>query len=75
MLMNQGTTEMKLLVPDREAAGMLSIGRSTFWREVKAGNLPKPVKIGGLTRWRVSDLQQCVADPASPPTTASTPAA
>lgn len=54
------TTESKLLVSDREAAGMLSIGRSTFWREVKAGNLPKPVKIGGVTRWRVSDLQRFV---------------
>ncbi|MFS2049761.1 helix-turn-helix transcriptional regulator [Variovorax sp. Varisp41] len=64
------TTDQKLLVPDREAAGMLSMGRSTFWREVKAGKLPQPIKIGGLTRWRVADLQRCVADPASQPTTA-----
>jgi predicted DNA-binding transcriptional regulator AlpA len=49
--------DTKILVKDREAAEMLSIGRSTFWREVGRGNLPPPVKIGGLTRWRVSDLQ------------------
>jgi len=49
-----------LLISDREAASLLSMGRSTFWREVKAGNLPQPVKIGGLTRWRVADLQRCV---------------
>jgi len=49
-----------LLISDTDAASLLSIGRSTFWREVKAGNLPQPIKIGGLTRWRVADLQQWV---------------
>lgn len=54
------TPENKLLVPATEAAQMLSIGRSTFWKRVKAGDVPAPVHIGGLTRWRVSDLQQHV---------------
>ncbi len=67
-------TETKILVPAAEAASMLSMGKSTFWREVGKGTLPAPVKIGGLTRWRVADLQR-VADPTSPPTTASAPAA
>jgi predicted DNA-binding transcriptional regulator AlpA len=67
--------EAKILVPATKAAEMLSMGRSTFWREVAKGRLPAPLKIGGLTRWRVADLQRCVADPASQPTTASAPAA
>ncbi|WP_234975008.1 helix-turn-helix domain-containing protein [Variovorax paradoxus] len=49
-----------LYVPAAEAARMLSMGKSTFWREVKNKNLPAPVKLGGLTRWRVADLQRCV---------------
>lgn len=53
-------TEQKLLVPAAEAAKMLSIGRSTFWARVKDGLAPAPVHIGGLTRWRVSDLQRHV---------------
>ena len=61
----------RILVKADEAAAMLAMGRSTFWREVKVGRLPKPIKLGGLTRWRVADLQACVAPPASPPTTAS----
>jgi predicted DNA-binding transcriptional regulator AlpA len=69
------TDEPKILVPAAKAAEMLSMGRSTFWREVAKGTLPKPVKIGGLTRWRVIDLQLCVAAPASRPTIASAPAA
>lgn len=63
----------KILVPASEAALLLSMGKSTFWREVGKGTVPAPIKIGGLTRWRVSDLQQCVK-PANQPTTASTPA-
>lgn len=50
----------KLLVSDKEAAQMLSMGRSTFWQAVKDKLAPAPVKIGGLTRWRVADLRQHV---------------
>lgn len=48
----------KILVPASEAAAMLSMGRSTFWAAVAKGALPQPIKIGGLTRWRVADLQR-----------------
>lgn len=61
----------KLLATADEAAEMLSIGRSTFWREVKVGNLPKPIKLGSITRWRVSDLRACIEHQANPTTTAS----
>jgi predicted DNA-binding transcriptional regulator AlpA len=64
----------KILVTAEEAAEMLSIGKSTLWREVKEGNLPKPIKLGSITRWRVADLQASVARQANPPTTASVPA-
>ena len=50
-----------LLVPSVDAARMLAIGHSTFWREVKKGTLPAPVKIAGATRWRVADLQLAVS--------------
>ena len=55
----------KLLVPAIEAAQMLSMGRSTFWNKVKLHQLPQPVKVGGLTRWRVSDLLRCVESASS----------
>jgi len=50
----------KILVPAAEAAKMLSIGRSTFWNKVKLKQLPQPIKIAGLTRWRTSDLHSFV---------------
>jgi predicted DNA-binding transcriptional regulator AlpA len=60
----------RILVNDKEAAHMLCMGRSTFWAGVKAELLPQPVKIGGLTRWRVADLlQQFQASPTTTPST------
>jgi predicted DNA-binding transcriptional regulator AlpA len=62
----------KLLVKDTEAAAMLSMGRSTFWEAVRKKLLPEPVKIGGLTRWRVADLLAVVqASPTTRPSTAA----
>ncbi len=66
--------DQKLAVPVKQAASMLSIGVSTLWRDVKAGKLPAPIKIGGATRWRVSDLQRAL-EPATDPTTPLTPGA
>lgn len=52
--------EDRILVPAGEAAVLCSMGKSTFWREVSRGNIPAPIKIGGLTRWRVADLRRFV---------------
>jgi len=57
---NEFQKEQKLLVPALEAAKMLSLGRSTFWSKVKLNQLPQPVKIAGVTRWRVADLRAFV---------------
>lgn len=65
------TTEQKILVDAEEAAALFSMGKSTFWREVRNKNVPPPVKLGSLTRWRLEDLRRCAAGLASQPTTAS----
>lgn len=36
------TTTEKILVDDKKAAEMLSMGRSTLWREVKKGTIAPP---------------------------------
>jgi len=71
--MNSINMPERLLVDDKGAAQMLDMGRSTFREHVRAKRLPQPVRIGGLTRWRVADLRRAADDLASPPTTASTP--
>ncbi len=54
------TAPRPLCVPDTEAAEMFRMGRSTFRENVSKGVLPKPIKLGGLTRWRVADLEAYV---------------
>jgi predicted DNA-binding transcriptional regulator AlpA len=45
-----------LLLSDNAAAAWLGISRATFWRRVKDQTFPKPIRIGGATRWRRDEL-------------------
>jgi prophage regulatory protein len=45
---------------------IIPIAKSTWWQGVKAGLLPKPVKIGTSTFWRHSDLMDFIASGRSP---------
>ena len=49
------------LYSDRDAAALLGCGRSTLWRWSAEGVIPKPLKIGGMSRWKLSDLQSVIA--------------
>jgi predicted DNA-binding transcriptional regulator AlpA len=49
------------LLRDTEASALLGIGRSTFHRWVAEGSFPKPVKMGGCTRWWKSEIEGRVA--------------
>ena len=37
---------------------LFSISAPTAWRWAKNGELPKPIKVGGVTVWRVGDLRE-----------------
>jgi len=51
---------IQVLLSDNAAAGMLGVSRATFWRRVKDGTFPKPVRIGGVTRWRHDKLMEAI---------------
>ena len=38
----------------------IPVGRSTWWAGVQGGRFPAPVKIGGVTAWRVQDLHDLI---------------
>lgn len=59
-LYNDGGEAIAYLMADHTAAALLGISRATFWRRVKDGTFPAPVKIGGATRWRRADLLAAV---------------
>ncbi len=47
-----------------EVAELLSLGKSSIWRHVSNGTLPKPIKICGATRWRKSDIETFIENAA-----------
>ncbi|WP_457650681.1 helix-turn-helix transcriptional regulator [Profundibacter sp.] len=51
----------KTLLTDIETAQLLGCGRSTLWRWVKVGTIAAPLKIGGITRWKLEDVEAVIA--------------
>lgn len=43
---------------DKNVAARYQVSRPTIWRWLKEGQFPKPVKLAGSTRWRLSDLEK-----------------
>lgn len=50
--------EDQFLRSDRNAHPLIPVPSSTWWRWVRIGNAPRPVKLGpGVTAWNVGDLR------------------
>jgi len=45
-----------IIAPD----GPIPVGKSTWWKGVKSGCFPKPVKLGRATMWRVEDIRDLI---------------
>jgi excisionase family DNA binding protein len=44
------------LLTAREVAAFLQISQPTLYRRIADGTLPKPVKLGSLSRWPQSEI-------------------
>jgi predicted DNA-binding transcriptional regulator AlpA len=53
--------KLDLLCTDKEASEILGCARSTFWRWVAEGIVSKPLKIGGMSRWKQSEILAVIA--------------
>ncbi|MEM8753310.1 MAG: helix-turn-helix domain-containing protein [Pseudomonadota bacterium] len=50
------------LISDKEVARLLGIGRSSVWRHVRNGKIPKPIKWAGTTRWNRKAIEDWIFD-------------
>jgi len=57
---NEQSPASPLLLSVRELGKLLSISTATLWRWEAAGRIPRPVKIGGTTRWRADEIRQWI---------------
>jgi predicted DNA-binding transcriptional regulator AlpA len=67
--MTASGTQEKIMVDATTGAEMLSISRATFYKWVALGVIPKPIKVGSVSRWPVTALRTLAS--ASHSTTAS----
>ena len=51
-----GDASVDPLLKDKESAAILGCSVPTFWRRVADGTIPRPVKIGGMSRWPRSEI-------------------
>ncbi len=58
--------ELQLLTA-QQVKDLLCISQPTMWRRVKDGTIPSPVLIGGLKRWKRTDIRKMI-DPPKPAT-------
>ncbi|MEO1474065.1 MAG: helix-turn-helix domain-containing protein [Pseudomonadota bacterium] len=42
---------------DKEGARLMGVSVPTWWRRVKDKTLPPPIKFGGCSRWRLSEIE------------------
>lgn len=45
-----------VLISAKRAAALLNISIPTFWRRVADGTVPKPIKIGSLSKWTEAEI-------------------
>ncbi|WP_366522384.1 helix-turn-helix transcriptional regulator [Flagellatimonas centrodinii] len=45
----------------RTVAARCSIHRSTVYKLVQRGLLPRPIRLGSCARWRVADVEAAIA--------------
>lgn len=43
-------------------SGLIPVSRSTWYAMVAAGRAPKPIKLGRVSLWRVSDVRALIAE-------------
>lgn len=48
------------LLSDQGVAALLDISRASVWRRVNDGTLPKPIRIGHLTRWSRAEIEAVI---------------
>ena len=56
-----GEKSLPRLIKATEVAELLGVSPRTLWRLLSEGGVPQPVRLGGSTRWRLSDVESWIA--------------
>jgi predicted DNA-binding transcriptional regulator AlpA len=59
--------DQQLLIGAKELAGIMDVSTRTLWRLLSKGELIKPIRVGGNTRWRMDDIRRWIEAGCPPP--------
>jgi excisionase family DNA binding protein len=54
-----------MLLDVRELSQRLGVSQRAIWAWVERGELPAPIELGRLRRWRLQDIERWLAEKAS----------
>ena len=49
------------LIAAADLARLLNVSTRTLWRLRSAGQVPQPIRLGGVVRWRLEEIRKWVA--------------
>lgn len=58
---NEEATGLPLLIKAAEVARILNVSERTLWRLKSAKKIPEPVRLGGIVRWKRTEIESFVA--------------
>jgi predicted DNA-binding transcriptional regulator AlpA len=59
-MMDGSAKQYRRLITVRQVAAKIGKSVSSVWNDVNAGHLPRPVKIGGSTRWDEREIDDVI---------------
>ena len=59
--LDQNSATEPLLIPAAEFARLLQVSTRTLWRQLSAGQIPRPVRFGGTVRWRLEEIHEWIS--------------
>lgn len=59
--MSMSSEELPVLLTVDETARLLAVRPRTIWRWLSRSRIPEPVRPGGSTRWRRTDIEAWIA--------------
>lgn len=63
------TPIVPVLLTADETAQLVAVSTRTLWRLLSAGKFPRPVRVGGSTRWRRAEVEKWVCEGCPDPVT------
>jgi excisionase family DNA binding protein len=55
------TSNMEQLITGREISEKLHVNLATVYRLISSGRMPRPIKLGGATRWRSVEIDAWIS--------------